>query len=134
MVNLDMKVFFKLFFKTIRLIVGPIILFIDKITTPKGIKRPEEEQQKIDNEVTNLVLYQFKTCPFCIKVKRNNKRLSLNIETRDAQHNPVHREELLNGGGQVKVPCLKIVDDKGNDQWMYESDDIMQYLQGRFAA
>ncbi|MCW8899113.1 MAG: glutathione S-transferase N-terminal domain-containing protein [Gammaproteobacteria bacterium] len=129
-----MKWFFKYFFKTLRIIIGPIMLFIDKITTPRGIKRPAAEQEKIDLEVRNLALYQFKTCPFCIKVKRNNKRLSLNIETRDAQHNPTYREELLKGGGQIKVPCLKIVDDKGNDQWMYESDEIMKYLQDRFAA
>ena len=129
-----MKWFFKIFFKTIRLILGPVVLFIDFITTPRGIKRPAEEQQKIDQEVRNLALYQFKTCPFCIKVKRNNKRLSLNIETRDAQHNPTYREELLQGGGQIKVPCLKIVDEKGDDNWMYESDKIMQYLQDRFAA
>jgi len=129
-----MRWFFKIFFKTIRLIIGPIILFIDKITTPKGIKRPQDQQQKIDAEASKLVLYQFKTCPFCIKVKRHNKRLSLNIETRDAQHNPTYREELLQGGGEIKVPCLKIVDDKGNNSWMYESDDIMQYLQDRFAA
>ena len=129
-----MRWFFKIFFKTIRLIIGPIMLLADKITTPKGVKRPPEQQQKIDNEARNLVLYQFKTCPFCIKVRRHNKRLSLNIETRDAQHNPTHREELLLGGGQIKVPCLKIVDDKGNDNWMYESEDIMKYLDDRFAA
>ena len=134
MVAFIMKCFFKIFFKTIRLIVGPIILFIDKITTPRGIKRPQDEQKKIDNEASNLVLYQFQTCPFCIKVKRNNKRLSLNIETRDAQHNSTYREELLQGGGQIKVPCLKIIDEKGNDRWMYESEDIMEYLQDRFAA
>lgn len=134
MVTFSMKWFFKIFFKTIRLIVGPIILFVDKITTPRGVKRPQDEQQKIDQEAKNMVLYQFNTCPFCIKVKRNNKRLSLDIETRDAQHNPTHREELLQGGGQVKVPCLKIVDDKGNDSWMYESDEIMKYLRDRFAA
>lgn len=134
MVTLSMKWFFKYFFKTLRLIIGPIILFVDKITTPRGIKRPEEDQQKIDKEVSNLTLYQFQTCPFCIKVKRNNKRLSLKIETRDAQHNQTYREELLQGGGQVKVPCLRIVDKKGNDNWMYESDEIMKYLQDRFAA
>jgi len=134
MVTSVMRWFFKIFFKTIRLIIGPIILFIDKVTTPKGIQRPQEEQQKIDAEVSNLVLYQFQTCPFCIKVKRHNKRLSLNIETRDAQHNPAYREELLKGGGEIKVPCLKIIDEKGNDRWMYESDDIVQYLQDRFAA
>lgn len=110
------------------------MLFVDKITTPKGIKREEEAQQKIDQEVTKLALYQFKTCPFCIKVRRHNKRLSLNIETRDAQHNQTYREELLKKGGHIKVPCLKIIDDNGNDSWMYESDKIMQYLQERFAA
>ena len=129
-----MKWFFKIFFKTIRLSIGPIILFIDWITTPKGIKRPDDEQQKIVQQVSNLILYQFNTCPFCIKVKRNNKRLSLKIETRDAQHNSIHREELLQGGGQIKVPCLKIIDEKGNDSWLYESNEILQYLQGRFAA
>ena len=134
MVTSLMKWFFKIFFKTIRLIIGPIILLIDKITTPKGIKRSQAEQQKIDDDVSKMILYQFNTCPFCIKVKRNNKRLSLKIENRDAQHNPVHREELLQGGGKIKVPCLKIIDEKGNDSWLYESNDILQYLQERFAA
>ena len=129
-----MKWVFKIFFKTIRLIIGPIILFIDWITTPKGIKRSQTEQQKVDDDVSKMILYQFKTCPFCIKVKRNNKRLSLKIETRDAQHNPTYREELLQGGGKIKVPCLKIIDEKGNDSWLYESNDILQYLQERFAA
>ena len=129
-----MKLIFKYFFKTIRLILGPIILFIDKITTPRGIKRSNDEQQKVDKEASKLILYQFNTCPFCIKVKRNNKRLSLKVETRDAQHNPIYREELLQGGGKIKVPCLKIIDEKGNDSWLYESNDILQYLQERFAA
>lgn len=130
----SMKWFFKIFFKTIRLIIGPIILLIDKITTPRGIKRPQAEQEEVDQLASNLVLYQFKTCPFCIKVKRHNKRLSLNIETRDAQHNPTYRDELLQGGGQIKVPCLKIIDEKGNDSWMYESNEIVQYINNRFAA
>ena len=129
-----MKWFFKYFFKTIRIILGPVVLFVDFITTPRGIIRPEDEQNKIDQEASNLVLYQFQTCPFCIKVKRNNKRLSLKIETRDAQHNSTYRNELLQGGGQIKVPCLKIIDEKGKDRWMYESEDIMEYLQDRFAA
>ncbi len=129
-----MKLIFKYFFKTIRLILGPIILFIDKVTTPRGIKRSNDEQQKVDKEASKLILYQFNTCPFCIKVKRNNKRLSLKVETRDAQHNPIYREELLQGGGKIKVPCLKIIDEEGNDSWLYESNDILQYLQGRFAA
>ena len=80
-----------------------------------------------------MVLYQFKTCPFCIKVRRAKKRLSLSIETRDAQKNPQHREQLLEGGGKIKVPCLKTNDEHGNVVWMYGSSQIVQYLQDGFS-
>jgi len=61
------------------------------------------------------------------------KRLSLNIETRDAQHNQEYRDELLQGGGEIKTPCLKIINEHGKVIWMYESADIISYLQERFA-
>jgi len=129
-----MKLFFRYFFKTIRLIIGPIILLADKLTTPRGIKRPAEQQAKIDSDTKKLGLYQFAACPFCIKTRRAIKRLSLNIETYDAQHNTDYREQLLTGGGQIKVPCLKISDDQGNNTWMYESSEIIQYLQDQYAT
>lgn len=122
----------KIFFKTLRLVLGPLLLLWEKMTTPKGIVRPVEEQQRIDQQCRNLALYQFKTCPFCMKVRREIHRLSLNIELRDAKNDPNNRQALLQGGGEVKVPCLKITDEQGNNQWMYESADIIQYLQQRF--
>ena len=128
-----MKWFFRLFFRTIRAILGPILLFVDWITSPRGIQRPAQEQQRVDSETQQLVMYEFKTCPFCIKTRRAIKRLSLNIERRDTQHNPEYRQQLLQGGGQIKVPCLRITDEQGKHTWMYESDDIIQYLQQRFA-
>jgi len=128
-----MRLFFKYFFKTIRIILGPVILFGNFITMPKGVKRPEEQQKIIDSETKNLTLYQFKTCPFCIKVKRMMSRLSLNIETLDAQHDQKVREELLTHGGKIAVPCLKITDEHGETLWMYESSIINQYLEQRFA-
>ena len=127
-----MKLFFRYFFKTVRFIIGPIILIADKLTTPRGIKRPDDQQAQIDQDTQKLGLYQFSTCPFCIKTRRAIKRLSLNIETYDTQHNSINREQLLNGGGQIKVPCLKITDDQGNDTWMYESNTIIQYLQDQY--
>ena len=129
-----MKFLIRYFFKTIRLILGPVVLLVNFITMPKGIERPEDEQQKLDSETKNITLYQFRTCPFCIKVKRMIRRLSLNIEMRDAQFDEKAREELLAQGGKVMVPCLKIVDDKGEETWMYESEMINDYLNQRFAA
>lgn len=129
-----MKILIRYFFKTVRILAGPVILFINWITMPRGIVRPAEEQEKIDNKTKDMVLYQFKTCPFCIKVRREKKRLSLNIETRDAQHNPQFREQLLQGGGKIKVPCLKTSDSSGSPVWMYNSNEIKQYLKDNFAA
>ena len=128
-----MKFIIRTFFQIIRILLGPVILFWDLVTTPKGIERPEIEQDEIDRQTKNLVLYQFRTCPFCIKVRRAMKRLSLNIEIRDAQHNLENREALLLGGGTIKVPCLKITDKNGEVRWLYESDDIIDYLKQRFA-
>ena len=128
-----MKWFIRIFFKTIRAILGPIMLVGDWLTTPKGMQRPAAQQQEIDMQTRNLVLYEFRTCPFCIKTRRAIKRLSLNIERRDTQHHPENRVQLLQGGGQVKVPCLRITDATGHVTWMYESNDIIHYLQERFA-
>jgi len=101
---------------------------------PKGVVRSDDEQKKLDKEAKNMILYQFKTCPFCIKVRREKKRLSLNIETRDAQKNEQHREQLLEGGGNIKVPCLKTTNDQGEAIWMYESSQIIEHLQERFTV
>ena len=39
--------------------------------------------------------------------------------------------ELLRIGGKRKVPCLRIKKDS-KDQWMYNSKDIIEYLQTSF--
>lgn len=129
-----MRPFFRLFFRTLRIILGPILLFSDWVTSPRGVRRSPELQSRIDTETGKLVLYQFKTCPFCIKTRRAIKRLSLNINLLDAQKNADNRQALLEGGGQVKVPCLRIKEDDGSIRWMYESDNIIDYLNKRFAA
>lgn len=123
-----MKWIIRLFFRTVRRILGPILLLIDKITSPKGIIRPAAEQQQLDRTTQGFTLYQYKTCPFCIKVRRVIKRESLNIELRDAQHDQNHRQQLLQGGGQIKVPCLKVENADGNQTWLYESADVIRYL------
>jgi glutathione S-transferase len=79
-----------------------------------------------------MVLYQFNTCPFCIKVRQEVRRLSLPIEKRDAQHDSAHRAELLQATGATKVPCLKITDANGQTQWLQDSTAIVTYLRARF--
>ncbi|MFV1972834.1 MAG: glutaredoxin family protein [Thiohalobacterales bacterium] len=128
-----MRLFFKYFFKIIHVIVGPVLLGLDRLTRPQGIERTPGEQQRVDAQTQHLVMYQFLTCPFCIKTRRAIQRLSLNIETRDALHHATSRQQLLEQGGQIKVPCLRITNADGNVEWLYESNDIIQYLQKSFA-
>lgn len=128
-----MKLFFRLFFKTLRFVLGPIMLLWERIAAPAGILRSEPEQQRVDEETKKLSLYQFKTCPFCIKTRLAVKRLSLKIESLDAQHDPNIRDELLKGGGEIRVPCLKIEESTGEMRWLYDSVSIISYLERRFA-
>ncbi len=62
------------------------------------------------------------------------KRQALKIETRDVKRSHSAKEELLAGGGVLKVPCLRIEDAQGQTQWVYESSDIISYLEQRFIA
>ena len=127
-----MKTAVRYFFKTIRFLAGPVVLFVNWSTMPKGVNRPSDEQEKLDEKTKSLVLYQYKTCPFCIRVRREKKRLSLKFEIRDAQKNQKYREQLRTGGGQIKVPCLKITNENGKELWLYESKAIVEYLRGNY--
>jgi glutaredoxin len=127
-----MRLLLRYFFKTAHYIIGPIILLLDALTPPKGMVRADEAQRQVDASTRNLVLYQFRMCPFSVKVRRTVKRLSLNIETRDALREPSSREELLRGGGKIKVPCLRITNEQGDRTWMYESSTITAYLRAHY--
>ncbi|MHA5666064.1 glutaredoxin family protein, partial [Pseudomonas aeruginosa] len=69
---------------------------------------------------------------FCVKTRRAMHRLNLPMQLKDAMNDPQARQALLEGGGKVKVPCLRI-EENGQVRWMYESSEIIAYLEGRFA-
>jgi len=129
-----MKSLIRLFFRTLRLVLTPFLLLGNWLTQPKGIVRPLAEQQAVDTRTQNLALYHFPTCPFCLKTRRTMRRLSLNIELRDAQHDEAHRAALIAGGGKPQVPCLLIRDAQGKQTWLYESDAINAWLNREFGA
>lgn len=118
--------------KSIRFILGKIILLISALTMPKKERRSEENLASIKSDLSKLSLYQFQSCPFCVKVRRSLYRLDLKIELRDAKTDP-YKTELLDKGGRLMAPCLRI--EQGEKvTWMYESSDIIQYLEKSFPA
>jgi glutaredoxin len=119
-------------FKYIRPVLGKILTTLDRMTSPQPMARAPEKQAQVDQQVKNLALYQIEGCPFCIKVRRAMRRMNLGIELRDVQFNQKLRDELVAGGGMYQAPCLKITKEDGSIQWMYESSDIIQYLETQF--
>ena len=129
-----MKTVIRAFFRTLRIVLGPFMLLKERLTRPTGIQRAPEAQAAVDLQCQSLALYQFSTCPFCIKVRQEMRCLSLPIEKRDAQHNTANREQLLQGSGATKVPCLQITEANGQTRWLQDSAAIVAYLRERFVA
>jgi glutaredoxin len=124
----------KLFFRLLRSILGPVMLIKERLSRPQGIVRSASDQARVDAACQQLALYQFGTCPFCIKVRQEMRRLTLNVKLVDAQNSAKDRQELAAQGGSTKVPCLKINKPDGSASWMYESKEIIAYFRREFSA
>ena len=115
------------------LITRPVILTAEKLFNTTPIERSEEEQATIDEQTRSMAMYEFRACPYCVKTRRALKRLNLKIECRDALNNQEYKQELTTQGGKFQVPCLRISHGE-EDRWMYESSDIIKYLDQRFGS
>ena len=79
-----------------------------------------------------LTLYVKTGCPFCAKVK--NAIAELGIEDKVEERNIADESvlsELIEKGGQKMVPFLV---DAEKEVSMYESDDIVAYLNENYAG
>lgn len=121
----------KLLINLIRNILGGIIAAIDFVTRGSKLKRTSQSQQQVESELQKLSLYQFFACPFCIKTRRAMYKMNLPIVKRNASQGSPFREELLQGGGKIQTPCLRIEKEDGVE-WLYESSAIISYLEKRF--
>lgn len=119
--------------KALRVGLGQMIVFFDWISRPAKLKRDPAAQARVEEQARGLSLYQFHACPFCVKTRRTLHRLNVPVALRDAKNNEQDRQALLEGGGRIKVPCLRIEED-GKTTWMYESKAIIEYLDKRFSA
>lgn len=118
----------------IRFLLGRIILLINLLTLPKKPKHDQTTAKKLNDLSANWSLYQLNACPFCVKVRRQTRRLGVDVELRDIKKHSHFSDELVTQGGKRKVPCLRIKEASGDVRWLYESSDINQYLNDAVAA
>lgn len=119
--------------KFVRWFLGKIILFFDRVFAPQAPARSAEDQRRVQGAFANHSIYEFRACPFCVKVRRFLKREGIELPLKDAMREPA-RGELQAGGGKLQVPCLRIENGDGSVRWLYESSDIIQYLRERLPA
>ena len=77
-----------------------------------------------------LTLYFKPTCPYCQKVLGVAEELGVQFNLKDIVSDEVIADELIEKGGKRQVPYLV---DAERDVAMYESDDIVAYLQEHYA-
>ena len=72
-----------------------------------------------------MILYVKTRCPYCEKVLARAKELGIALEERNIAQME-YLDELMEKGGKHQVPFLV---DEENSVSMYESDDIVHYLE-----
>jgi len=77
-------------------------------------------------------LFKFDSCPYCAMVRRFLDESGVEVELQDILQDRDAHAALVAGGGSQQVPCLRIQRGEGaaaQVQWLYESADIIAYLQ-----
>ncbi|UTA46720.1 glutathione S-transferase N-terminal domain-containing protein [Simiduia sp. 21SJ11W-1] len=121
----------RIILKLLREGLGRIIILVDYLTRPTPLKRSKPEQTKVNAQLAHMALYQFYACPFCIKTRRALRRLNLPMQTRNINEGSPFRAELEKATGRVKAPCLRVQEGE-QVRWLFESNDIIEYLEKRF--
>lgn len=75
-----------------------------------------------------MELYQIEHCPYCVKVREKLTQLGLSYIIHN-RTNPETEKKMIELGGSRQVPFL--VDTEKNVK-MYESDDILGYLEEHY--
>jgi len=108
-------------------------MFADYWFKVRPLRRSNAEQSSLDRESRRIQLYFCKTCPASIKIKRRCQKLGLRVVEKDVGRVNAYRNELIHGGGEVRVPCLRVEGRQDQDtRWLYSSVKIMKYLERRF--
>lgn len=74
-------------------------------------------------------LYYYDACPFCQRVLHALPKVKVEVEKRNVMTNRAYSDQQYKATGRTTVPCL-LIDDNGKETWMYESADIIRFLQG----
>lgn len=107
---------------------------VDGLRERAGVPvRNPDQQAEVERRAQRLTLFHRPTCPFCMRVFIALARLDVPIQRRNITSDADARNALVAGGGHQQVPCLRI-DESAGTRWLYESADIIAYLEEQFGT
>lgn len=75
-----------------------------------------------------LTLYHMGHCPYCKRVINVIHSSKITVIYKDLDVHEKFRKQLISGGGKQQVPCLLMTEKGKPDQWLYESQDIINFI------
>jgi len=75
-----------------------------------------------------LTLYHMGHCPYCKRVIKTIQSSKITVTYKDLDVHEKFRKELISGGGKQQVPCLLMTEKGNSDRWLYESQDIINFI------
>ena len=82
-------------------------------------------------EKTAPKIYVRNYCGYCYKVVHAIKTMKLEIDIKNIWVDANSKTDLVNATGSSRVPVLRYTNELGQDIWLPESDDIINYLSER---
>ena len=117
--------------KLFRRVIGMAVYCLEILTRPQPMQRSERERKLHAAELKGLRIYDYRSCPSSLALRRALHRLNLDIQYCDIRKCPVHLDALLAQYGRIHVPLLRI-DSPHGPQWLDDVQQIIQYLNQRF--
>ncbi|MGH7898606.1 MAG: glutathione S-transferase N-terminal domain-containing protein [Candidatus Binatia bacterium] len=106
--------------------LGPLNTALSAVASAIRLERGVRARVKRPSPPPKLLeLYNMESSPYCRKVREALVELDLPYVCKNAPRRSAVREELRRLGGKVMVPYLA---DPNTGRAMYESDDIVRYL------
>lgn len=115
----------------VRYFKGKALAFAYQLFPVRPLARSGMEKDSLERESRKMQLYFCHDCPSSLMIQRYCQRLGLRVVKKNVAQVIRYRNELINGGGQSRVPCLR-VEEEGNVYWLYSREKIKRFLAQRF--
>ena len=114
-------------------LLGPPLRMVERARFRKFRSLSPAEVVKRSEALRGCELYHFQASPFAARVRGALAKFQVEIPMHDVLESNKAWKELIAGGKRDRVPCLKVTEPGAPDRWIYESLEIVKFIEIRMA-